>query len=151
MSRNIDTCRAVIIATSLHIGSNRMSLRTCASAVVAMLLALGAAAHETGKSSAQRGALAVRGQPPMNPSTWSSRAFADVWQQWGVKEKPADFEQRLRERYGLYAAPYENADLPMGLHYAQGPFGKGVVNDCLLCHAGAVAGQTIIGLGNSTL
>src|SRR5262249_23326030 len=30
-------------------------------------------------------------------------------------------------------------------------FGKGIVNNCLLCHAGRVAGQTVIGLGNASL
>ena len=29
--------------------------------------------------------------------------------------------------------------------------GQGLGNDCLLCHAGTVAGQTIIGLGNTSL
>jgi Cytochrome c len=128
-----------------------MSLRIYAPAIVAMLLAWGVLAQEPGPSSAQRGALAVRGQRAMNPATWSARAYGDVWQQWGLSEKPADFDRRFRERYGLHPAPYENAGLPMGLHYANGPFGKGVVNDCLLCHAGVVAGQTIIGVGNSAV
>ena len=29
--------------------------------------------------------------------------------------------------------------------------GKGIVNNCLLCHAGTVAGQTVIGVGNAAL
>src|SRR5262249_33976326 len=132
-------------------GRNHMRLRICASALAAILLAWGAVAQKPGKSSAQRGALAVRGQPAMNPPTWSARAFGDVWKQWGLSKRPADFDRRVRERYGLHPAPYENAGLPMGLHYSQGLFGKGVMNDCLLCHAGVVAGQTIIGLGNSSL
>jgi mono/diheme cytochrome c family protein len=128
-----------------------MGYRLCAFALVAVGFAWGVVAREPGKSAAQRGALAVRGQPAMNPPSWSARAFGDVWKQWGLKEKPADFDRRLRERYGLHPAPYENAGLPMGLHYSQGPFGKGIINDCLLCHAGVVAGQTIVGLGNSAL
>ncbi len=39
----------------------------------------------------------------------------------------------------------------MGLHYSRGLLGKGVINDCLLCHGGVVAGQTVIGLGNASL
>src|SRR5258707_11071570 len=39
----------------------------------------------------------------------------------------------------------------MGFHVAPGILGKGLVNDCLICHAGAVAGQNIIGLGNASL
>jgi mono/diheme cytochrome c family protein len=94
---------------------------------------------------------AVRGAPPMNPPLWSMAALDGVWKQWGRKEKPADFDRALRERYGLHTAPYANNGLPMGLHISTGIFGKGVVNDCLLCHSGQVAGQTIIGLGNASL
>jgi mono/diheme cytochrome c family protein len=53
------------------------------------------------------------------------------------------------ERYGLVAAPFDNNTLPMGLMEARGPFGKGIEVNCLLCHAGRVAGQTVIGLGNA--
>ena len=52
---------------------------------------------------------------------------------------------------GLFSAPYENNGLPMGLMQGKRLLGKGIVNNCLLCHAGAVAGQTIIGMGNSTI
>jgi mono/diheme cytochrome c family protein len=128
-----------------------MRVRIGAFALAAILLVSAGLAQEPGKPSAQRGALAVRGQPAMNPPTWPISAFADLWQQWGESEKPADFDRRVRERYGLHPAAYENAGLPMGLHQAQGSFGKGLTNDCLLCHAGGVAGQSIIGLGNSAL
>jgi len=100
---------------------------------------------------AQRGALAVRGRPEMNPPLWSQSAFDNLWKRWGLTEKPADFAQQVRARYGLQSAPYANDELPMGLHYVKGAFGKGIVNDCLLCHAGRVAGQTIIGTGNASL
>ncbi len=39
----------------------------------------------------------------------------------------------------------------MGLVEATRFFGKGITNNCLLCHAGTVAGQTIVGLGNASL
>jgi hypothetical protein len=87
----------------------------------------------------------------MNQAIWSLTAFDDAWKKWGVKEKPAQYEAALRERYGIHAAPYENGGQPMGVHVTSGLLGKGVVSDCLLCHAGAVAGQTIIGVGNSSL
>ncbi|MCI0641001.1 MAG: c-type cytochrome [Gemmataceae bacterium] len=98
-----------------------------------------------------RGEQAVRGVPTMNPPLWSASGYEEVWKRWAVKEKPADFAKRLRDRYGLHEAPYENSGLPMGLHYTKGLLGKGIVNDCLLCHAGRVAGQTIVGLGNASL
>ena len=51
----------------------------------------------------------------------------------------------------MHEAPYANNGLPMGLHVAPGLLGKGIGTDCLLCHAGRVAGQTVVGLGNSAL
>jgi hypothetical protein len=118
---------------------------------LAGLLVSGAAAQEAVETPAQRGALAARGRPAMNPPLWSTRAFDNLWKRWGLTEKPADFTRQLQERYGLHPAPYDNDGLPLGLHYAQGTFGKGIVNDCLLCHAGSVAGRTVIGLGNASL
>ena len=87
----------------------------------------------------------------LNPSVWSMKAYDNVWKQWGLKEKPANYEQMFRERYGLHAVPDKPAGLPLGLLQAGSILGKGVVNNCVLCHAGAVAGQTYIGLGNSNI
>jgi mono/diheme cytochrome c family protein len=101
--------------------------------------------------SAERGRDAVRGRPALNPPVCATEVFDSIWKRWGVAEKPADFASAVRERYGLHEAPYENAGLPMGLHEAPGLFGKGVSTDCLLCHAGSVAGRTVIGMGNSTM
>jgi mono/diheme cytochrome c family protein len=102
------------------------------------------------KLSPQRGRDAVRGRPALNPSLSSLTAFDDLWRQWGLKDKPAHYPAALRERYGLQPAPYENDGLPMGLHPTRWLLGKGIGGDCLLCHAGSVAGQTIIGLGNAS-
>jgi cytochrome c2 len=68
-----------------------------------------------------------------------------------ISPKPANYAEAFIERYGLHPAPFENKGLPMGLLAAQGLRGKGIVNNCLLCHAGRVAGQTIIGLGNAAV
>lgn len=119
--------------------------------LLCMFSASALVADEPDKGAAERGAKAVRGEPAMNPSLWSLKAFDDVWKQWGVKEKPADVAKAIRDRYGLHEPPYSNNGLPMGLHVSHGFFGKGIINDCLLCHAGRVAGQTIIGAGNASL
>ncbi len=87
----------------------------------------------------------------LNPPIWSRKAYDNLWKQWGLAAKPADYDAAVRRRYGLHAAPFDNHGLPMGLMEAQGLLSKGIVNNCLLCHAGAVAGQTVIGLANSTL
>jgi mono/diheme cytochrome c family protein len=104
-----------------------------------------------GKTSVERGRGLVRGVAPLNPPLWSMHAYSNAWTQWGLKEKPAEYDRRFRVRYGLNEAPYPNNGLPMGLHVAPGLLGKGIGTDCLLCHAGRVAGQTVIGLGNSAL
>jgi mono/diheme cytochrome c family protein len=104
-----------------------------------------------GKADAERGRGLVRGAPALNPPLWSLRAYPNAWTQWGLEETPADYDRHFRDRYGLHEAPYPNNGLPMGFHVAPGLLGKGIGTDCLLCHAGRVAGQTIIGVGNSAL
>ncbi|MCS7016920.1 MAG: c-type cytochrome [Gemmatales bacterium] len=85
------------------------------------------------------------------PVAWSEQTYHSVWKVWGLSEKPADFEERFRDRYGLHPAPYPNDGLPMGLRYTRGLLGRGITVDCLLCHAGSLFGQSIIGLGNASL
>jgi hypothetical protein len=74
-----------------------------------------------------------------------------VWKVWGLSERPADFEQRFMERYGLHPAPFENRDYPLGLREAQGLLGKGISTDCMVCHGGSIFGKSYVGLGNSSL
>jgi mono/diheme cytochrome c family protein len=102
------------------------------------------------KTAAERGRYAVV-HWSLNPSLWPRETYDDVWKQWGVKEKPADYDRLFRERYGLHPSPVENNGLPMGLVEAGGLFGKGIVNSCLMCHAGSFAGQSIIGMPNASL
>src|SRR5207244_4274649 len=99
---------------------------------------------------------AVRGRETLihqslNPGIWSFKAYENIWKVWGQKTKPANFEQAFLDRYGLQRAPFDNHGRPMGLMEGPGFFSKGIVNNCLLCHAGTVAGQTIIGLGNASM
>jgi hypothetical protein len=89
------------------------------------------------------------------PPTMTRSAYERVWRQWGVKDKPAsaDYDRLFRQRYGLHEAPYPNDGLPMGLRPASLPLGlgKGISMDCMVCHGGSIAGQSYVGLGNSTL
>jgi mono/diheme cytochrome c family protein len=87
----------------------------------------------------------------LNPANWSLAAYESVWKQWGDSEKPENYQKAFMERYGLHAAPFDNKGKPMGLIEATRFLGKGITNNCLLCHAGTIAGQTIVGLGNATL
>jgi hypothetical protein len=113
----------------------------------------GQAADSVGASEAAavRGRDAVRGRPALNPAVCSADVYEGLWERWGLAAKPADYARTVRERYGLHEAPYENGGLPMGLHAARGLFGMGVGTDCLVCHAGTIAGRTVVGLGNSTM
>jgi mono/diheme cytochrome c family protein len=123
--------------------------------VIAIALSawIGSAQGENAEKSTavEHGRGLVHGNPPLNPPVWSLRAYGNVWKQWGLDEKPADFERQFRDRYGLHEATYANGGLPMGMHVSSGPLGKGIATDCLLCHAGRVAGKTIIGLANSSM
>jgi mono/diheme cytochrome c family protein len=104
--------------------------------------------------SAERGKEYLLGRN-YNPPFFSRAAYDIVWKQWGLLEKsaPADYDRMVRERYGLHPAPYPNAGLPMGLRETPGPLGigKGISNDCLICHGGSIAGKSYVGLGNATL
>jgi mono/diheme cytochrome c family protein len=117
-------------------------------AAVMASMATGASAAE--KTAAQRGREALVSKS-YGPPMFMSGHYENLWKAWGLKEKPADFARRLRERYGLHEPDYENGGLPMGFRAATGLFGKGVGNDCMMCHASSLFGKTVMGLGNSSL
>jgi hypothetical protein len=128
--------------------------RSCLAVFVLALVesSLASAGDQTGApASFERGREAVR--KPFNPPFWSLRAYQSAWKQWGAVEKPADYDLAFRQRYGLFLAPYNNGGLPMGFTRTRGllGLGQGLGNDCLLCHAGSIAGKVVIGLGNSAL
>ena len=82
---------------------------------------------------------------------WRAPAYDKVWKQWGIKEKPADYQKAIRERYGLHPAPYDNGGMPMGIRKASFFFIGGFNIDCLACHGSSILGKSYIGLGNSSL
>jgi len=99
---------------------------------------------------AQRGHDALTGRaftPPIIPQ----RDYRALWRPWGLKERPADFDKQVLDRYGLHPPPYPNDDLPMGLRKAKGLIGVGITNDCLLCHGSSIFGKSIVGLPNSSI
>ncbi len=113
-------------------------------------------AHADESASAARGKEDLLGRA-YNPPTITRTAYENAWKQWGLQAKPApdDYARMFRERYGLHDAPYANNGYPMGLREADALFGfgkkKGVAQDCLICHGGAIAGKSYVGLGNSSL
>lgn len=115
-----------------------------------LLITIGSVSSAGEPSAAERGRDAVY-RHPFNPPIWSAKAYQDAWKQWGVAEKPADYDRAFREHYGMHAAPYDNQGLPMGLVYARGLFGKGITLNCLICHASSLFGEPVVGLGNAAL
>jgi mono/diheme cytochrome c family protein len=101
-------------------------------------------------TAAERGYKALTGTA-FSPGFWKTTSVENAWKQWGVKEKPADYDAAFRDRYGLHPAPYPNDGLPMGLRKADILLRKGIGADCMLCHGGSVLGKSYVGLGNSTL
>jgi hypothetical protein len=99
----------------------------------------------------ERGKKALLGRA-FNPTAFTFKSYDDAWQRWGLKEKPADYDRLFREHYGLHEAPYPNGKYPMGLREATGLIlGKGLTTDCLTCHGGSIAGQSYVGLPNTTV
>jgi hypothetical protein len=108
------------------------------------------AEKERALTPAQRGYKALT-ETAFIPAFWTPNALPNSWKQWGVREKPAHYDEALRERYGLHPAPYPNDGLPMGFRKAPRIFKEGVGIDCMLCHGGSIMGKSYVGLGNSTL
>jgi mono/diheme cytochrome c family protein len=121
------------------------------------LLALGVVAALAARAQAQDADAVERGRKALltrsfTPAIWVPNSYENAWKQWqpALKEKPADYDKAFMAYYGLHAAPYDNP-YPMGLRVGASLLGKGIVSDCLMCHGGSIAGQSYIGLGNSTL
>jgi hypothetical protein len=102
------------------------------------------------KGAVERGREALLGRS-FSPPIVSVNGFETAWKQWQVAEKPADYASAFAERHGLHTAPYENHGLPMGLRETRSLLGKGIGTDCMLCHAGSIAGKSYVGLGNSSI
>jgi mono/diheme cytochrome c family protein len=110
-------------------------------------------ARSADDDAAERGRRALL-ERSFTPATLTVRSYPEAWRQWGDgrQEPPADYTAAFRQRYGLHEAPYPNDGYPMGLRKGTGLLGfAGLSTDCLICHGGSILGQSIIGLGNSTL
>jgi mono/diheme cytochrome c family protein len=123
-----------------------------------LTLAFAGVAASAERNSAERGYEFLI-QHSMTPALWSQKAYENAWKQWGLSARPANYAEAFRQRYGLHEAPFDNKGRPLGLLAARSLMlvradnlaGTGIVNNCLLCHAGRVAGQTILGAPNAAL
>src|SRR5438067_2409073 len=84
----------------------------------------------------ERGRKALLGRA-FTPPAFGLAAHDNAWKQWGLKEKPADFDRLFRERYGLHPAPYANGKYPMCLRQSTSLLRKGLATDCMTCHGGS--------------
>jgi hypothetical protein len=115
-------------------------------------LAMISALQAANPSAAERGETALLTRAYNAPS-WSAQAYRNAWRQWNgaLQQPPQPYDAAFREHYGLHAAPYANGDYPMGLREAKSLLSKGIATDCLLCHAGSIAGRSYVGLGNASV
>lgn len=114
------------------------------------LFIVAAAASRGAEGLVERGKESLLGRA-INPPVWGWEAYENVWKKWGLQEKPDDFDQRFRDRYGLHPAPYENDGMPMGLRRSSFLFKQTVATDCTMCHGGSILGKSYVGLGNASL
>jgi mono/diheme cytochrome c family protein len=88
------------------------------------------------------------------PGAWTADAYDNAWKNWDPKldKAPDDYAAAFRDRYGLHPAPFDNGRYPMGLREGKNFLGgKGMSNDCMVCHGGSILGKSYVGLGNSSL
>ncbi len=118
--------------------------------VGSMVLGLPVVAKEMG--SAERGEKALLGRS-FNAPAWSVSAYKNAWRRWdpSAQTPPANYAEGFMQRYGMHPAPFANGGYPMGLKETPGLLGRGISNDCLICHGGSIAGQSYVGLGNASL
>jgi hypothetical protein len=146
----VSAIAGVLIFAAASVASSSVPARTVASTSTNIL--------DVPQSQAEDAKAAERGKTALltrsfTSAKWTLDAYDKAWMHWGpnVNAKPENYPQAFQDRYGLPAAPYENAGLPMGLRPAAALKGKSMTIDCLVCHGGAIAGKSYIGLGNSSL
>ena len=87
-----------------------------------------------------------------------AETFNKSWRAWGLRERPENFDEMYRLRYGMNAAPYDNpyplpgedpnatdggsGQLPQGMRQRRDENGNwtGVIgrNTCFMCHGGQI-------------
>ena len=94
------------------------------------------------------------GAQPDEPALLVPRAYQEVWKGWGCGSRPAATTlSRFATATGCTKHLTKTGACRWDSPGRRGCWdsGQGLGNDCLLCHAGRVAGRTIIGLGNTSL
>ncbi len=104
------------------------------------------------RAAAWRGAQLITGKQYAQPFSLASN-YANLWKVWGLKERPADFDEQVIKRYGATPAPYRNpyplpgedpnltnggsGQLPLGFmqdKWANGKWNSLIGSTCSSCH-----------------
>ncbi|MCA9565223.1 MAG: hypothetical protein KC561_17115, partial [Myxococcales bacterium] len=103
-------------------------------------------AHEA--AAAERGeALFVDGE--LGRALVPTQGIESLWLVWGTGFMSGEaYWAAFRERYGFHEAPFDNDGYPLGIHRVSSTM---ATFDCLMCHSDTVAGEVVIGAGNSVL
>ncbi len=120
------------------------------SMLIFLLLASPGALIAAEPTPAERGRLSLESTAFIK-GFWPKASYDNAWKTWGLKAKPAEYDAKFRQRYGLHEAPYTNGSYPMGLRKADLLIGQGIGIDCMTCHGGSIFGKSIVGLGNNAL
>ncbi|MDR3417900.1 MAG: hypothetical protein P4L83_17135 [Nevskia sp.] len=91
--------------------------------------------------------------------------YDNLWMEWGLKSKPADFDQQVVQRYGFSPSPFRNpyplpgedpvqtnggsGQLPLGFSQTRDPVTlqyTGLIGiNCFICHAGRIGSGEVVG------
>lgn len=122
------------------------------------LIALGFLASSVSRLPSNEPTAVERGKQALlerayGPGFISLQTYENAWRHWNpsAKQPPTPYAEAVMNRYGLASAPYPNDGYPMGVRPVRGLLGKGLTIDCMICHGGSIAGQSVVGLGNASL
>ncbi len=121
-------------------------------ALIITLSALAPVGGNDATSAAERGRIALTTRL-FTPAIWTTAGYKNAWQYWQppLKEAPRDYDQAFREHYGLHPGLTRTAIYPWACAGHSLLIKNAMAYDCMLCHAGSIAGKSYLGLGNSAL
>ena len=113
------------------------------------------------------------GNEPNGYAAITAEQYNNLWQQWGLSERPDNFDVLVAERYGVGANPVRNpypvplpngeledpnatnggsGQLPYGYlqtRNADGSWSSNITNNCQACHTIDIDGEMIVGGGGA--
>lgn len=101
---------------------------------------------------------------------FNTKVYNELWKSWGLKERPANYDEEVMKRYGFTSAPFHNpyplpgedpnltnggsGQLPLGMvmvkHPTTGKYTGEVTISCSSCHDSQLGPDFVWGRGNNT-